>query len=134
MRSSQREKVEIEVHQSASHEQVPDHNAVKGHVPTGNVGQYDINEYGMRHSLRRKTFTEKGLAHQLQFKDTKRADAFKMAMEKAAQIERSILIEDASIQEIQLLYSHWITLHEVFLDAQDEYSQLLTNEEDIIEI
>ena len=128
------EKVEIEVHHSASDEHVSDHNAVKGYVPehaSGNGDQYGNNEDGMRRSLRRRTFTEKG--HQPQVKDMKRADSFKMAMEKAGQVEITLLIEDVSIKEIQLLYSHWMTLHEVFLGAQDEYSQLLTDEEDIID-
>jgi hypothetical protein len=39
------------------------------------------------------------------------------------------LIENVSRQQVQLLYSHWMTLHGVFLDLHDEYAQLL-NEED----
>ena len=51
MSSSQHEKVEIEVHHSASDEHVPGHNTVEGHVPehtSGNGDQYGNNEDGMR--------------------------------------------------------------------------------------
>jgi len=37
------------------------------------------------------------------------------------------------IQEIQLLYSRWMILRELFLIAHDEYSQVLIDEEDIID-
>jgi hypothetical protein len=133
MSSSRDEKIDIEVHQGASDEHVPEHNVYEGHVlehTNDNSDHQSDNEYGVRRSVRSKTYTEKGLAYQRQIKEKKRGDAFKIAMKKASHIE-SILIEDVSIQEIQLLYSHWMTLHEIFLDAHEEYSQLLTTDEHV---
>ena len=107
MSSSQHEKAEI-VHRSASGEHIPYHKAVEGHVPKhiSNGGdQYGNNKDGIRRRLHRRTFTENGLAPQLHIKDMQRTDAFKPSMEKAAEIERGLLIEDVSIKNIQLLYS-----------------------------
>lgn len=81
-----------------------------------------------RHGTRERTFTEKGLAYQLETRSRRRQRAFALAEQKASAI-RSRLIEEVSPQEVQLLHSHWLTLYESFIDAHNEYVDLLSSED-----
>ena len=84
---------------------------------------------GVRRSARAQTFSEKGLEYQQQSRDSMRRRACRQLMQKTDII--SAILDDAdssSCQEVRLLYSHWMTLYEVFLDAHEEYHKLFTDE------
>ena len=80
----------------------------------------------IRRSERSTIFTERGCLCQIQVK--RKNETLPSKMKKADSI-RGCFTEDASITEMQLRYSHWTTLWNTFMDSNDEYSQLLSPEE-----
>jgi hypothetical protein len=77
---------------------------------------------------RTRTLNVKGLIYQLEVKDRKRNHALRQLQAKSESI-RSLFIEVTTSHEKELMFSHWLTLYEHFLDAFEEYNMLLADED-----
>ena len=84
-------------------------------------------DQGQELQQRSRTLTEKGLQYQIELKAKTRHKAWKQLQAKTNHIN-SMFIEVVTRQERQLLYSHWMTLYEQFMDSDEEYIHLLSAE------
>ena len=75
-----------------------------------------------------RTLTEKSLIYQLEVKDKKRNHDLRLLQAKSESIRR-LFIEVTTSHEEELIFSHWLTLYEHFLDAFEEYNMLLADED-----
>jgi hypothetical protein len=98
-------------------------------VKPDKVAKIDLSksEPELRTFSRRRVLTEKGLAYEIDKKSTKYRDALKRLKTKTDNI-RSKFVEVVPRIERDLMYSHWLTLYEQFMDCYDEYVALLPEE------
>ena len=102
------------------------HRPLKEDVSDIGAGKDDTQS--MRRSSRSRTLTVKGLQYVMWTKGKRRQDSYKVLQKKTEYI-KSLMIEEISAEEMQMLYSHWMTMYEHFLDNHEDYSSLLTLEE-----
>jgi hypothetical protein len=74
--------------------------------------------------VRKRNLTEKGLDFQLDHKKKRRQRAYIQVRAKGDLI-RSRLVEELTVKEAQLLFSHWLSLYESFLDHHVECVELM---------
>jgi hypothetical protein len=103
-----------------------DSDNVQHELHVSNIEEVDSDQ--LRRGQRARTLTEKGLSYQLDILSKKCKKSLNQVQAKSEHI-RSQFIEDVSKHERELLYSHWLTLYEHFLDAYDDVVVLLSDQD-----
>ena len=109
----------------SSHDEIDAVDGAAGLLSTDPDAEADVQ---LRRSARSRTLTTKGLAYQLEVKTKRREYAFKKAHDLSEHM-RSLLTDGThNRNELQCMFSHWMSLYEQFRDINDDYVELIDEE------